>query len=202
MLFITIRLIFLCLAFTIGFIVIKRINIIHKRKWYLIVFAMVVILTTISALVPIENAFITFSSPESAYQYSNSGDVKLIVDGKETDFIIGAKGKTNSYAIIPKTDRGWKMSIGIDTKRVVQTMSDGIIIYVYQYKNSDDYYITIMDTNGGSLIITDNNNSTFYALSETNSALNKTFYTYYASINGINEQYTLTVNGRTIIVKN
>ncbi len=200
--FVIFRLVFGSLVFVICFLLIRRSHTIHKRLWLIVVFVVAVILTTISALIPIENAFVTFSSPQSAYNYNNSGNVKLIVNGRKTDFVISSKGDTDAYTIIPKSDGGWKLGMGLDTKRIAQTISDGISIYVYQYKNSDDYYITVLDTNGGPLEITDNQSSKFQCLDKSNSALNKTFYTYYAYINGYDDQYALTVNGKTIKIQN
>ena len=129
-------------------------------------------------------------------------DAKLIVDGEKTNFVVGVKGDVNIYAIIPKSDNGWKLGMSFDTKRVIQKISDGVTIYMYQYKNTDDYYITVLDTNGGLSKISDNLGSEFQYLDKSNSTLNKTFYTYYAYINNFNDQYTLTVNDKTIKVQN
>lgn len=201
MLFTIIRLGFWGAAFIISFVLIKKSRVIHKRRWSIVALVAAIILTTISALLPIENAFITFSSPESAYRYNNFGDVKLIVNGGKTDFIVGANGDEDVYAIVPKSNNGWKLGTGVETKRILQTVSDGVVIYVYQYKNTDDYYITVFDTNGGSSDIMDNHDSEFKYLETYNNALNETFYTYYAYIGGFDDQYALTVNGKSIKVQ-
>ena len=172
MLFATIRLIFFGIAFTISFFFIRKSHLVYKRRCSIVAFAATVILTTISALIPIENAFVTFSSPKSAYNYNHCASVELIVDGNESDFVVGAKGETDVYAIVPRSNNAWKIGMGLDTKRIVQTISDGITIYVYQYKNTNDYYITVLDTNGGSSEITDNRNSKFEHLDKANSTLN------------------------------
>lgn len=83
MLFIISRFIFWSLAFIVCLLLIKKLHIIHKRKWFLAAFAAAVIFMIVSALIPIENAFITFSSPQSAYNYNHSGNVKLVVEGKK-----------------------------------------------------------------------------------------------------------------------
>ena len=132
MLFATIRLIFFGIAFTISFFFIRKSHLVYKRRCSIVAFAATVILTTISALIPIENAFVTFSSPKSAYNYNHSASVELIVDGNESDFVVGAKGETDVYAIVPRSNNAWKIGMGLDTKRIVQTISDGITIYVYQ----------------------------------------------------------------------
>lgn len=202
MLFVSVRIIFWSVAFIVCFFLIKKSRIVHKRKWYIIALIAAVILTVVSALIPIENAFITFSSPEATYNYTHSGEVSLVVNGEKTDFVIGKNGDTDVYAIIPKSGNGWKLGMGSDTKKVIQTLSDGITVCVYQYKNSGDCYITVLDTNGGASEVSDNHNSEFYYLDKTNSTLNKTFYTYYAYINEFDDRYTLIVNGNTIRLQN
>lgn len=202
MLFAIVRIVFWGLIFMAFLLLIRKSHIIHKQKWSLIVFCVAVILTIVSALIPIENVFITFSSPQSAYNYNHSGDVTLIVNGEITDFIVGAKDDVDVYAIIPKSDNGWQLGMSLDTKRIIQKISDGITIYVYQYKNTNDYYITILDTNGGLSEVSDNLGSEFRHLDKTDRVLNKTFYTYYAYISHFNDQYALTVNGRVIKVRN
>lgn len=198
MLFVLIRLAFWSIAFIISLLLIRKSQVRHKYRWSIVAFIVAVIMTTIFAFIPIEKAFITFSSPESAYNYNHSGNVKLIVEGEKTDFVVGAKGDVYIYAIVPKSNNRWKIGIGLDTKRIIQTISDGITIYIYQYKNTNDYFITVLDTKGGLSDITDNHNSEFKYLEKSNSTLSKTFYTYYAYINGFDDQYTLTVNDKSI----
>ena len=184
--------------FIIGYFLISNIKAINACRKLTITFMLAIILTTLSALIPLENVFVTFSSPESAYNYNHSGKVKLIVNGSKTDFIVGEKNGTDVYLIVPRSNSGWKQGMGFDTKRICNKISDGITVYVYQYKNTDDYYIVLLNTNGGPLDITDNKNSEFIYSENANSILNKTFYTYYAYLNSYNNQYTLTINGETI----
>ena len=200
MLFAITRIILGITIFIIGYFLIGKIKSINAFRKLIITFMLTIIFTTLSALIPLENVFVTFSSPESAYNYNHSGKVKLIVNGSKTDFIVGEKNNTDVYLIVPKSDNGWKQGLGLDTKRICDKISDGITVYVYQYKNTDDYYIVLLNTNGGPL--TDNNNSEFIYSESANSILNKTFYTYYAYLNSFNRQYTLTVNGENVSLFN
>lgn len=198
MLFIICRLAFWSLVFVVFFFQLRKSHIKNKRRWSRVALIIMAILTTISTFIPVENAFVTFSSPQSAYNYNNIGNVRLLVHGETTDFIVGSNGDTEVHAIVPKSDNGWKLGTKLDIKRIVQTINDGIIIHVYQYKNSEDYYITVLDTNGGPSEIIDNHSSNFQCLDKHNGELNKTFYTYYAYINDYDAQYTLTVNGKAM----
>ena len=104
--------------------------------------------------------------------------------------------------IIPKTADGWKIGIGSNTKRIVQKLSNGIVLYVYQYKNTSDYFITILDTNGGESTVSDEYNTKFFALERYNDSLEKNFVTYYAHITNLNPQYSIIVNNNKIVLEN
>lgn len=202
MLFFVIRFIFFFSVFLICFFILRKSQVIKKNKNTIILFVVIVILMITSTFFPIENAFMTFSSPESVYNYMNYGNVKLVIDGNKTSLVIGEKETTDIYMIIPKADNGWKLGLGIDTKIIMQKISGENIIYIYQYKNSDDYYITVFNTNGNLLNISDNCNSDFFYSGNTNDVLNKDFYTYCAYINHFNDEYCISVNDQTIKIVN
>lgn len=198
MLFIITRITFWTIVLAIAIFLIMKSSVIHKNRWLIIAFITAVILTTITALIPIENTVITFSSPESAYNYNHSGDVKLIINGNQTAFVIGTKGDTDIYTIIPKVNNGFKISMGYDTQIVTQKIYESNSIYVYQYKNINEKYITVLNTHGDILDIKDNHNSQFKYLKNYNETLGKSFYCYYAYISEMNDQYTLYINGKSI----
>ena len=155
----------------------------------------------IFAFLPVENLFITFDSPEAAYEYYNWGgsNVELIIEGNSCDFVVDRQSEFDTYLIIPKTTDGWKIGIGSNTRRIAQKISDGIVLYIFQYKNTNDYFITIMDTNGGESKISDDYNTEFYALEKNNPVLKNTFITYYAHVPDFNSQYSVTVNDNLIV---
>jgi hypothetical protein len=160
-------------------------------------------LITFSAFLPFENLFITFSSPEAAYEYymSRKPNIELIVEGDNCDLVVDRNNDSgNSYLIIPKTSDGWKVGIGSDTKRIVQKFSNGIDIVIYQYKNTNDYFITIFNMTGEEIQISDNYNTEFYSLKTSNDLIGKTYFTYYAHIHYSDSQYSVIVDGNTIIL--
>ena len=181
-------------------IIIKKSASGHKRKLYMIFAFVSLLLTVVLMFLPFENLFITFDSPQSAYNYCNAGksDIRLVVKGNNCDMIVDSKNNSENYLIIPKTDNGWKIGLGSDTKRIVQQIDSGITVYVYQYKNTDDYFISILDTNGGTSNVYDEYNTDFYTLEKSNSYLQKTFVVYYGHIPHFDSKYTVTVNGLQI----
>lgn len=168
MLFGITRVILGVIIFIVCYLIIKTTKTKYKRRYYIISFICVILVIVLFNLIPIENAFITFSTPESAFSYVNTGNIKLVINGSQTDLVVAQKEDAKIYSIIPKTENGWKLGMGIDTKRIIQRTFEGIIIYVYQYKNTNEYYITVLNTNGGMLELSDNHDSTFFHVDEVN----------------------------------
>ena len=197
-----VRLLIGCILFICAVLVIKRFKAAHKNKKYVISAIVAVALTAILAFLPFENIFVTFDSPECVYRYVSFGnsDVKLVVDGQDSDLVIGDNNGADVYLIVPKTSDGWKIGIGANTKRVAQKIADGVVIYVYQYKDTRDYFVTVLDTAGGPIEIAYSCNSEFVSLERANDSLDKIFTTHYASIPNIDQQYWVKVNGEDISV--
>lgn len=193
-----------CIFLGCATIAIKKAKVIRKSIFYVISIGVSLALVVILTFLPFENLFVTFNSPEAAYEYFSfsKSDVELIVEGNNCDLIIDRKNNTDTYLIIPKTADGWKIGLGSDTKRIVQKISDGIVVYVYQYKSTDDYFITILDTNGGESTVLDEYNTIFLSLKRSNASLEKTFVTYYAHITNLSPRYSVIVNGNKIVLNN
>lgn len=199
-----IRLIIGCIFFVCSITAIKKSKVIRKHILYIVFTSLSVLLIVVLTFLPFENLFITFDSPKAAYEYFNLGksNIELIVEGDDCDFIIDRKNDSDTYLIIPKTADGWKIGIGSNTKRIVQKLSNRIVLYVYQYKNTSEYFITILDTNGGESTISDEYNTKFLSLERNNDSLGKTFVTYYAHITNLNLQYSVIVNDNKIVLWN
>lgn len=193
-----------CIVSCCSILGLKKSKAVHKHKPYIFSVIFAVVFITILAFIPFENLFITFNSPEKVFNYYNGGksDVNLVVNGKNSDLVIGDSNNTDVYLIVPKTASGWKIGIGMNTKRISQKIHNGITIYVYQYKNTGDYFITILDTNGGETRIADSCNSKFSSLEKNNTSLGKTFVMYYANIRDFTQQYWISINGEEITLNN
>ncbi len=202
--YIIIRLIIGCVFFICSIIAINKSKVIRKRVLCIIFTSLSMLLIIVLVYLPFENFFVTFDSPEAAYDYFDFGksNIELIVEGDNCDFIIGRENGNDTYLIVPKIADGWKIGIGSNTKRIVQKVSDGIVLYVYQYKNTSDYFITVFDTNGGESSISDEYDTKFLSIERRNDTLGKTFITYYAHITNFNQQYSVIVNDNKIVLNN
>ena len=199
-----IRFVIGCIFLVCSITAIKKSKLIRKHMLYIVFASLSVLLIVVLAFLPLENLFITFDSPKAAYEYFVLGksNIELIVEGEDCDFVIDRKNDSDTYLIIPKTADGWKIGIGSNTKRTVQKLSNGIVLYVYQYKNTSDYFITILDTNGGEATVSDEYNTKFFSLERYNDSLGKKFVTYYAHITNLNPQYGVIVNDNKIVLGN
>ena len=196
-----IRLIIGLICLVVLVVIIKNSKSSQKRIMYIISVVISVAFITILAFVPFENMFLSFNSPEEAYGYVNfdKSEVDLVVCGDGADLVVDDKDGKYEYLIIPHTEGGWKIGLGIDTKMVFSDLIEGFAIEVYQYKNTNNFFVSVSDTNGGETLITDGYNSQFVALSKENPFQSEAFFTYYTSISEFNSDYFITLNGEKII---
>lgn len=202
--YVIVRLLLIFIFILFSFMVINKSKIVFKRILYIVFICLALLLYFLLMFLPFENRFITFGSQKTAYKYYYFGEsnIKLIVDGVDCDFVINRKNDSDTYLIIPKTENGWKIGIGLNTKRVAHKFSNGVVLEVYQYKNTNDYFITIIDTNGGETSVSDEFNTKFFSLKRYNGLRDKYYVTYYAHITNFHLQYSVIVNENKIVLGN
>lgn len=195
-----IRLCIGCIVF--GCIKLKFKELIKTRRYKIYILAIAAIFSLIFMFIPFENLFITFSSPEKVfnYCYTKKTKVKLVVEGKDSDLVIGEDDDAHIYLIVPKVANGWKIGMWTNTKLISYEMYNNISVDVYQYKNTNDYFVSILDMNGGYSQITDSFQSEFSALEQPIDVLEKTYVTYCTNIQDFTDEYWVNVNGEKIIV--
>ena len=202
--FIIVRLIIVFVFLGCSALIIKKSNTEHKHKLRLAFAGVSVALVAVLPFLPFENLFMNFDSPEEAYEYYIFGksNIELVVEGNDCDLVVDRKSDVDSYLIIPKNEDGWKIGIGSDTKNILQRFSNGVDVCIYQYKNTGDYFITILDTSGGELNVSDEFDTKFYSLTKSNDFTGQAFTTYYAHLDNFDPQYYVTVNGNKIVLEN
>lgn len=163
----------------------KRFN----KKNLCIAMFIVIVFSTLLYMIPLENLFFTFETPEKAFNYINFEEVAAIVDGKDSTMVIGEKGERDYVSlIIPKSLEGWKLGRGIDTKLKEQSVYNGMAINIYQYNKSDDYFIAVFNLKGGNLEIKDSCDSFFVSIGDDETV-------YFANIVQY-EGYWININGQ------
>lgn len=164
----------------------------HRAGWGIGICLILLILNAVLTVIGTKNQ--VFRSPEEAYRCNNKGQIALVISGEETDMAVGRElgtDNTQIIAILPKSEKGWGVSSGLDIKDIYSGIVDGIYISVMQYKDTDDYYIEVTDLFGNDLTVRDNMDSVFsrYVTEEK--------YYYYAYIKKFSiEEYKVEINGR------
>ena len=137
-----------------------------------------------------------YETPEEAYQSIYGGQIYEVVEGNETDYVIGSK----SNVVFEKTDRGWKLPLRYTaTAKSIKSIGK-MTIYVTQYNHSDEYYLIITGYEGNENSITDNRNSTFYKVDVAETMFGKGVRGYFTYVRAIDDNYTLTINGHQVFL--
>ncbi len=199
MLYHLIRIAIGCIFLFLMCFIIRRLRLNKSKRLYALSAVLSVLLVSILYITPIENAFVTFRSPENAYFYNHTEEIQKIISGEQSDLIVSGENADRQIAIIPKADNGWKIGVGLDVRIRAQSSIKGIVVTVYQYKDSNDFYIHIFNSGGGMLLLQDSKSSSFQSMEYTDDSLKKAFYSYYAYIAGMDASYQVIVDDQIIV---
>ena len=149
----------------------------------------------------VENAFVTFKSPESAYKYMYLKKTDLVVSGKTTDFVVGERSGTNS-TILQKTKNGWKLGRKNNIILVSNTVKNDVVVNIWQYRTSHDYFISVtsMDKENNKLTVKDTLNSEVQSITRESASAKDGITTYYLTVNKPDLKYRLTANGTDFFI--
>ncbi len=121
---------------------IRKTKIVRKKLVSLLIVVLCLGLISVSGMFPIENLFINFKSPESVFNYTNSGKVNDVLYGKESCMAIYSNwNSTGGHYIIPKTEKGYKIPSYFATKIVSHKFDKSGLFDVYNVKGTQDYYV-------------------------------------------------------------
>ena len=161
-----------------------------KRIWIL---AVAVITPILLYFLPMENAFTSFDSPETAFRYVYSYEAKGSAEGMETTFVVGEKKGASVYAIVPKTETGWKLDPGHQMKLDNSIFVDGMLISVYRHDKTNESY-AVVSSDLEMLQICDVYGNIFHRIASNQS------YIYCAYVPEYNGEYKLSVNGNDYLL--
>lgn len=198
MLFGIIRFIIMFLIIISGLGLVRRSNVINKRRLNMIIIVLSVILGIISCFIPFENAFITFSSPEKAFKYSNTNDIYTVVEGSNSALVVSKGSEGIELLIVPKVEDRWKISVGSKTYSLKIDEYNTVVVNVLKNEDTGDCYLSVNDINGDVLDISDSLNSQFYCVSLEYKILDRIYNYYYSYIGSFEGGYEIIVNGQKI----
>lgn len=173
------------------------------RKWKKKLFILSVIIFALvwSCLFyfPFENLFISFASPEEAFNYRCSGAINTVIEGENTAMILDSDDGKLSFFQNSKT--GWKLSLSYSAKIIYSELFCDYSIVIYKYNELDEYYMLVykdhMSDVSDIVDISDNKGSQFENQIEKEERFNTyiiRYLTYFSDFEG----YELNIDGRML----
>lgn len=199
MLYITIRIIFWGIIFTLScFLLTRKAKIIKKKIVVIFTFVLCMALGALSAMFPLENFFINFKSAENVFYYTCSGKIDDVVYGDNSCMIYYSTGNNSySYLFVSKVANRYKILNYFSAKKISHKFDQNGSFDVYNVLRSDDYYIIgIVHSNGGKLEIYDGDNEQV----ETNIKKVKNTDFIYFYLKGYTSKYYLLINGKKVLI--
>jgi len=194
--FLLIRVIICLVIFGSVCVLIRKRGVQRKGTKYILCGIICGILFVVMGFIPLENSFHVFSSAEEAYEYRNPrAKSQLVVSGESCDFVVGYENGYSVNMFVPKDAQGWRVGIGTEPRVVAESLDGDAIIYIYQFKDTDDYFIIVYGFEGTPIEIVDSCESEFLVLDK---AGGKDFCKYYAYIPEFDDEYW--IKNRTVSV--
>ena len=186
-----IRCIFCGLLLFAGFIFLRHNGKRAQTKKKIFILSVIMLVSLVTTLLPVENLFVTFDSAEAAYEYYTSNKASFVVKGKDYDLVVGNKGETENLVIVPKTEDGWKIGTGAKVKMEATKSAEGMIVNVYCYKGSDEYFISLHSLYGEKISSISDSKATEFVHFELENGTN----VYYGNVNDFKDGYFIHVEG-------
>ena len=140
-----------------------------------------IIICLIIIIMPFENLFIKFSTPESAFKKTtNNCEIIKIIEKENTALVIYQENNSTYATLINKIGDKWKAQFWPD-KQTLTRLENGEIILLTKERKSNNFYIMI-SVNYNTQIISDNKNSNFEAFSSNDKRTN--YVTYIENCDG------------------
>ena len=155
--------------------------------------------TPLLNLLPFENLFWTFHSPEEVYAYRSFGPshVVSIVSGEDYDMIVGTSRGSRTYDFVPKTEKGWKIWVYGGLKEETTITDEGLFLCCQSIRSEKGFFLTVGAFSSSPLEISDSRGSEFVLIEKTERAIEKAspYYSYGAYIADSEDPYSVTVDG-------
>ena len=174
------------------FVIKKKVNINKQRIVTVIAIFCCFSVAAVLELIPFENNFISFDTPEKVVQYYSNNDIENILYGKDTCLVL-TSGKSNTRQLLNKQINGWNIQTEFNIKKT-NTKSIGTdYAYILSIDESADRYIMIRNVSGKELKLYDNLNSKFMQANTGE---------YYAYLSDFSDDYILYINGTEVRFSN
>ncbi len=151
-------------------------------------------------LLPVENLFVGFATPQDAFLYNHTGEILEIDEYPDCAFVIVSTGdeKITTHVLPARKDGRWQMETLYNRKRRVDTYNYCIIERLYVPGTNDCFVIVSHNTEGNISDIPngiiDSRNTKFSIVDYPDRV---TFY--YGFVEDMPDDYRLYVDGQTAL---
>lgn len=180
------RYLFSILFITLIIFTFKRKNYKHKplKMILCIIFCLIII------IMPFENLFLKFNTPEIAFKYTtNNCDIVKVVKGDQTALVIYRERSSTYATVFTKSGAKWKAPFWPD-KQSFFRLENGATVCTTKEPNSDSFYIMIT-TSKDIKLVNDNQNSDFEIFLEDDYWID-----YVAYVKNYEGDYIINIDGK------
>ena len=166
--FYLIRYIIAILIFGIVFLLVGRNAQQDKKIVFGLAMTVAFYILVLSNNVKVENILFSFETPNAAYEYGlekkNGGEVEHTLYGEHSALVICEE----DVMLIPKSDDGWKLGHQNDLNAIAKQLTLDYIAIVYQYRNTNDYFVCVEKFFDNEIKVSDSVGSDFVYYEELN----------------------------------
>lgn len=181
----------------LGIVVLHKTKIKRKKLISVLSVLWCICLVFLISVFPIENAFVTFDSPESVVFYTKHQKTIKIVHGKESCVAI-SQTDNSSYTstFVLKDEDGYKIAYYFSVQQVLENSNGKASFTVYKVRDTQDYYISFTVVGFGSKEIDFYNGNDELIDCEIVNVDGSFFRWIY--LDGFSDDYYMTINGEKI----
>ena len=191
-----IRIAILILLVAFVFLLTKKKDALVRRRMRKISIVIAVILYSVSLMIPApENWIGSFSTPNAVCRYLGYGEPVLVLEGESSAFCVVDQNDKSLILGMPRNKNGWGIGTVFQLREVRTLSSWGTIEMIHRFDDTDDYYVIVSAAKSGWHQVEDSEGSEFQTIAIENRALHDIDYRYYTYVKGLDDEYTVTVDG-------
>lgn len=166
-----------------------------ENKKRLLKFILGLILSILILIMPFENLFLKFATPEKAFNYAaNNAKIIKIIEQEKSTLIIYSESEHTKATIINNCDGKWKAPF-LPEDQILSNLENGGLILITKERNSKNFYVMIA-VKSETKTVGDNCNSLFEVVSQDD------FYTdYVAYVENYESSYIINIDGDQYKIK-
>lgn len=203
-------LILLVLLTILCFFCCRKRNLRRKYKILLVVLVLGISKVNAANVPPIENLFLRYHSPESAFSYLGWGEYIGLEKGEKSVLLISRYHSEDKFLYLEQQNGKYQAPFQAPKeKTILNPKKDSTIITLIPETGTTAYYIIVFTTsafqtqNSDTITITDSQKSDFQQLQSPNQnkEIDSIFYLYSTYVDHIDESYFIDINGTQYDVK-